>query len=797
MRQYYQITVTHKGLNRQRVLRGDNKSALEYRAQLLSAEWEETWTRRCEIAAKRKAVADRRAAIEAGMEEADERTSEAQQALAACRAILKAALRPQSTVTFAQFKRSDAFPEQEPVIKHREMPPPPNPAEFSPSLNLLDKMIPALRRKKEAAAQALLVDAQESHAAKAAAIKTENTRAQEMFIRQHAAWSASKSAFEQQRAAHNAALDVKETAYRRGDPRAVTEHCDLVLTRSDYPDLFPKEFSIDYRQDTRTLIVDYTLPDFASLPRLCEVRFQKTKKTFTEKNITETEAQRLYAELLVQSCLRSIHELLAADRARVLDAIALNGWVRGINPGTGRLESVCLASLHVPKATFLALNLSQVEPRVCFDKLGGTLSSKPHQFAAICPIVTAEDFDAEADTAQRQPPTYAEQLSSLAEKSDLPGVVFLETADLRSLAGLAPEARASAQSSRELVEKLNIGGYCVEPDAAALGISYKPRDEVAVFKVPGRIASRPGAAYLGASALLQLMHLVASADGVIDATEEKLIRDQIAPALAADPADAARLEALSALLRRNPAQTTLNINKITRRLDTANREKVLRVLVMVAAADGLIADTEKKAITRAAVALELPEPAIEKIIPWTPSGDFTEITIIEGADAPAGETIPPPQVKTNAQSSTAYFALDASRIAAITHETSEVVKILADVLSDAPPSPRHPATVTTTAPAPTTPITPAPARHSFDGLPQQYHAIAAALCERPLWSTPDFADLARAHHLLANGVIEVVNSWADETLGDFLIEENANASAITINAQLLHPILATQNSASA
>lgn len=811
MRYYYQITVTHKGLNRQRVLRGDSKAELEYRAQLLHADWEDTWKKRCEVAAKRKAVADRRAAVEAGMEEAEERTSDAQQALADCRAILANGLRRQPPVTFAQFKRSDAFPEAEPVLKQRTTPPAPDPAadEFSPGLGFLDKIIPPFRRKKEAAAQTRLAAAQTEHAAKAAAIKAENARAHEAFLRQHAAWVASKNAFEQQRAAHNAALDAKENAYCNGAPRAVAEHCDLVLTRSEYPDFFPKEFSIDYRQDSRTLIVDYTLPDFASLPRLGEVRFQKTKNAFAEKNITETEAQRLYAEMLAQACLRSIHELFAADRAHVLDSVAFNGWVRGISPATGRLESACLASLHTRKATFLALNLAQVAPRICFDELGGAFSAKPHQLAAIRPLVTADDFDAEAEAARHQPPAYADQLAALAEKSDAPGIAFLKAADLRSLAGLAPETRASAQSSRELVEHLNTGGYCVEPDAAALGTSYKSRDEVAVFRIPGRIATHPGAAYLGASALLQLMHLVAGADGTIDATEEKLIRDQLAPSLAADPVDAVRLEALSALLRRNPSQAAANINKITRRLDTARREKVLHALVLLAAADGLITDGEKKAIARAAAALELPEPAAEKIIPWPLADDFAETTVVEADTPDAGETIPTPRPARPASATTSapaasYFALDASRIAAITRETSEVVKILADVLSEdaattvvapsvrlsTPATTTHATTITATATmtaSPPSASTPDAPRFSFDGLPQQYHAVASALCERQEWRASDFANLARAHHLLANGVIEAINGWSDEALGDFLINENADGS-ITVNTQLLESI---------
>ena len=84
MRYCYQITVTHKGLNRYRFLRGDDSAVLKYRAQILSDEWEQAWQRRCEVAGKRKTVADRRAAAQAGIEEAEERTVEAQQCINDC-----------------------------------------------------------------------------------------------------------------------------------------------------------------------------------------------------------------------------------------------------------------------------------------------------------------------------------------------------------------------------------------------------------------------------------------------------------------------------------------------------------------------------------------------------------------------------------------------------------------------------------------------------------------------------------------------------------------------------------------
>jgi len=237
MRYQYQITVTHDGLNRHRILRGDDTAVLKYRAQLLSAEWHQTWQRRCEVLGKRKAIADRRAATQAGLEEADERTTEAQQLISDCRMVLASSLAATELVSFAQFKRTDEFGEREPVPVYRPLPRllDPTSPEFSPKLNFIDKLVAPLRRKKEAAAQARLTEAEARYTAAAITTNHANERIYQEIVRSHAAWSQAKVTFEQERAAHNATLDAKEAAYQLGEPRAVLDHCDLVLTRSEYP----------------------------------------------------------------------------------------------------------------------------------------------------------------------------------------------------------------------------------------------------------------------------------------------------------------------------------------------------------------------------------------------------------------------------------------------------------------------------------------------------------------------------------------------------------------------------------
>ena len=56
------------------------------------------------------------------------------------------------------------------------------------------------------------------------------------------------------------------------------------------------------------------------------------------------------------------------------------------------------------------------------------------------------------------------------------------------------------------------------------------------------------------------------------------------------------------------------------------------------------------------------------------------------------------------------------------------------------------------------------------GLPLKWHPIVQELAVRDAWIRADFERLARQHDFMPLSVFEVVNEWADEHLGDFLLE---------------------------
>ena len=112
-------------------------------------------------------------------------------------------------------------------------------------------------------------------------------------------------------------------------------NCDLVLSRSQYEDCFPKEFELDYRAAGKTLVVGYQLPAPDNLPRLENVKFSRTRGESIETELTKREFEQLYSDVVFQVALRTLHELFEADAVRALDTVIFNGNVVTLTAGTG------------------------------------------------------------------------------------------------------------------------------------------------------------------------------------------------------------------------------------------------------------------------------------------------------------------------------------------------------------------------------------------------------------------------------------------------------------------------------
>ena len=201
------------------------------------------------------------------------------------------------------------------------------------------------------------------------------------------AWNTGAAEYSVKRDQENAAIDNRKAQYESLLPDAVSDYCELVLSTSDYPDSFPKEFELEYIPGTKILVVDYSLPAPEQLPRVKEVKYVKAKGDMVEVFLSETELNRIYDGVLYQICLRTIYELFEADVANALGAVVFNGWVKSIDKATGKEVNGCVISVQTTKEEFQKIELANVDPKTCFKTLKGIGSSKLHSLTPIAPVL--------------------------------------------------------------------------------------------------------------------------------------------------------------------------------------------------------------------------------------------------------------------------------------------------------------------------------------------------------------------------------------------------------------------------
>jgi restriction system protein len=391
----YIAKLYHRGLNKSRIISGKDSLIVEIKVETQLADWAIMWSQKQEKETTRGVK-------EAQKESAIERTQQCQNAIREIEKILAHTLTVQDAVDWDSLKDRSSFPKSKPEKKILVEPkkpelgskPDPSSLLYSPTFNIFDKIFPSrARRKTERAKAEFESDLKTWEEKKKEIERTDREyrqavdKANEQYDVELNWWENEKRVFQKEQEERNLALDRRKEEYLSGGKEAIIDYCDLVLSRSEYPEYLSQEFEIDYNSDTRILVVDYQLPSPEALPRVKEVKYVQSKDEFREIELSEAERHRLYDSLLYQIAIRTIHELFESDAINALDSVVFNGWVKFVNKGTGKEETACIMTVQASKPEFMSINLSLVDPKECFRKLKGVGSAKLHGLSPVAPLL--------------------------------------------------------------------------------------------------------------------------------------------------------------------------------------------------------------------------------------------------------------------------------------------------------------------------------------------------------------------------------------------------------------------------
>lgn len=357
---------------------------------------------------------------------------------------------------------------------------------------------------------------------------------------------------------------------------------------------------------------------------------------------------------------------------------------------------------------------------------------------------------------------------AIHQKPVLAGFHLVQAKELAKLMGASSSQKLTAAFMKKVAARAADVGYAVEPDARVHSKALDPEAELLVWRSAGAAAPDPKL-YGAVTVIVSLAMSIAMADGVLTQEEHDVVNAFLTEVFALDEATRIRVEAMKQLMAREPSKLGAVAKKLRASRTAEELTKLGGVLVAIAAADGTIHEAEEKALRALYKNLGLSPSALTAAIARA-GGKLArdaEIEVVPAAPGSRGVPIPPPPgVATG-------LSLDHDAIAAIVADTKEVAAILADVFDDdedeAPSQKATAAKPKAAAPKASEAITALAV-----ALDVRYHAVLEELLAKESWAADEVKALAARHHLMPGAVLDTINAWSDDALGDFLIEDSGS-----------------------
>ena len=125
--------------------------------------------------------------------------------------------------------------------------------------------------------------------------------------------------------AQNAEIDAFRMRFEAGEAADVVEYFSLVLDASRYPAGFPRHHKMAFVPESKQLVIEYELPSVTIIPTARQYRYVRARDAIEESSRPATQTRSLYASIVAQVTLRTIHEVFEADRTNKLETIVFNG----------------------------------------------------------------------------------------------------------------------------------------------------------------------------------------------------------------------------------------------------------------------------------------------------------------------------------------------------------------------------------------------------------------------------------------------------------------------------------------
>ncbi len=221
---------------------------------------------------------------------------------------------------------------------------------YCPRFNIVEKIFPRFRKKKEKAATAKFKGDVEFWTKSVEKINESNRLLKDSYLESVRKWK------------HNEIILGLKNKYFRKNSAVILDYCNMILIRSAWPACFPNKWNLSYHESSNTLLIDFLLPFVKGLQK---------KYISTDSGFSRVDISKIYSQLPYKIVFKIMHEVFSGDKVNSIDSVVLNGWVKSNEKNAGKTPYFCDLSVQCTKEKFFSLPLEAVNPKVCFEQLDG------------------------------------------------------------------------------------------------------------------------------------------------------------------------------------------------------------------------------------------------------------------------------------------------------------------------------------------------------------------------------------------------------------------------------------------
>jgi len=356
---------------------------------------------------------------EARQTEVDAMNEALEDQIAELRELLGATLNVDDYIEFETLKEIPATSSFSPGDLIREEPRPRLEDWLPPEPSGIGKLMPGAKTKREQQIQQAQAQFQSALAAHSKREEERNAKLAAAKEKHDAEVQAIEGAVQQQ----HQEIESLKRRFEEGDPSAVVSYFSQVLEASAYPETFPHHTKMAFVPESKQLVIEFQLPGYDVIPEVKSYKYIKTRDEISETALPATQRKALYTSVIAQVALRTIHEILEADRSKKLETLVFNGYVNTTDKRTGKSVSPYLVTVRTTRDSFEELDLERVEPTECLKGLNASVSRSPSELAPVRPVLEFGMVD----------PRFVEESDVLSALDQRPNLMELTPGEFESL----------------------------------------------------------------------------------------------------------------------------------------------------------------------------------------------------------------------------------------------------------------------------------------------------------------------------------------------------------------------------